>query len=107
VHAVRRHLPGWRCEEPEGGFALFLRSDEPGDDTALLEVATAHGVSFDPAQIFRADESSSPLALRLCFSAATGPQLDEAAQRLGRAWDAYRRIRDGSSDQLSADAGHT
>jgi 2-aminoadipate transaminase len=98
VRAVRRELPGWRCDEPAGGFALFLESDEPGDDFELLEEATRHGVSFDPGCMFRPDNSSSPLALRLCFSYARAGELDEAARRLARAWDTYRRRRDGAGD---------
>jgi 2-aminoadipate transaminase len=91
VHAVRRHLPGWRCDEPEGGFALFLECDEPGDDLALLETATRHGISFDPGRVFRPDNGAAPLGLRLCFSNASAHELDEGARRLARAWDAYRR----------------
>jgi 2-aminoadipate transaminase len=94
LRAVRRLLPRWRCDDPDGGFAIFLRSDEPGDDTAFLAVATRHGVSFDPARIFRPDESSQPLALRLCYSNASGQQLDEGVRRLAGAWDEYRRRRD-------------
>ena len=92
--AVRRLLPGWRTDEPEGGFALFVETDEPGDDAALLEVATAHGVSFDPGRTFRPDEAALPLALRLCFSFARSTDLDEGVRRLARAWDVYRRRRD-------------
>ena len=98
VRAVRRHLPDWRCDEPEGGFALFLETDEPGDDFVLLEMATRHGVSFDPGRAFRPDNGSSPLALRLCFSYAHARDLDEGVRRLARAWDAYRRERDRAAD---------
>jgi 2-aminoadipate transaminase len=94
LRAVRRHLPGWRCREPEGGFALFLQSDEPGDDLELLEIATRHGMSFDPGRTFRPDHASSPLALRICFSNARAHDLDEGARRLAGAWDEYRRLRD-------------
>ena len=94
LRAVRRHLPAWRCDEPEGGFALFLESDEPGDDRSLLEVATRHGVSFDPGRTFRADHAGAPLALRICFSNVSAKDLDEGARRLARAWDRYRRERD-------------
>ena len=94
LRAVRRQLPGWRCDEPEGGFALFLETDEPGDDLLLLETATRHGVSFDPGRAFRPDNRSSPLALRLCFSCARAHELDEGVRRLARAWDDYRRARD-------------
>lgn len=93
ARAVRRHLPSWRCEEAEGGFALFLESDEPGDDMALLEVATRHGVSFDPGRMFRPDDAASPLALRLCFSFVRAADLDAGVRRLAAAWDDYRRTR--------------
>jgi 2-aminoadipate transaminase len=94
LRAVRRHLPSWHCREPEGGFALFLQNDEPGDDLELLEIAARHGVSFDPGRTFRAEHGSSPLALRICFSNARAHDLDEGARRLARAWDDYRRQRD-------------
>jgi 2-aminoadipate transaminase len=94
VRAVRRHLPSWRCDEPEGGFALFLETNEPGDDQTLLETATRHGVSFDPGRMFRPDNASSPLALRLCFSYVHARDLEEGARRLARSWDEYRRERD-------------
>jgi len=97
LRAVRRHLPGWRCDEPEGGFALFLESDEPGDDLALLEAATKNGVSFDPGRAFRPDNAAAPLALRLCFSYVRARDLDEGVRRLARAWDEYRRRRDEAS----------
>jgi 2-aminoadipate transaminase len=94
LRAVRRHLPSWRCDEPEGGFALFLETNEPGDDQTLLETATRRGVSFDPGRMFRPDNASSPLALRLCFSYVHARDLDEGARRLARAWEEYRRERD-------------
>jgi 2-aminoadipate transaminase len=94
LRAVVRHLPQWRCDEPVGGFALFLRSDEPGDDLDLLTVATRHGISFDPGRTFRVDHATAPLALRLCFSNAKARDLDDAPRRLARAWDDYRRQRD-------------
>lgn len=94
VRAVRRHLPAWRCEEPEGGFALFIESAETGDDRVLLEVATRHGVSFDPGRMFRPDNAASPLALRLCFSYVRARDLDDGVRRLAQAWDQFRRDRD-------------
>lgn len=95
--AVRRLLPGWHADEPEGGFALFLEADEPGDDALLLEIATALGVSFDPGRSFRPDEAAAPLALRLCFSFARSSDLDEGVRRLARAWDVYRQRRDAEA----------
>jgi 2-aminoadipate transaminase len=104
LRAVRRHLPGWRCEEPAGGFALFVETDEPGDDLALLEVATRSGVSFDPGRMFRPDDSPAPLAMRLCFSYARAADLDEGARRLSRAWDDYRRARDHAGGPSAAES---
>lgn len=101
VRAVRRHLPSWKCDEPEGGFALFLEANEPGDDQTLLEMATHHGVSFDPGRMFRPDNASSPLALRLCFSYVPARDLDEGARRLARAWDEYRRARDRGATSIA------
>jgi 2-aminoadipate transaminase len=94
MRALGRHLPGWRFTPPAGGFALFVEADEEGDDLALLEVATAGGVSFDPGRTFRPDDASAPLALRRCFSYAGAAELDEGARRLARAWDLYRGLRD-------------
>jgi 2-aminoadipate transaminase len=93
VGAVRRHLPGWRCAEPDGGFALWLESDEPGDDLSFLELATQHGVSFDPGRMFRPDNSMTPLALRICFSYVRAADLEAGVRRLAAAWDEYRRHR--------------
>jgi len=64
MRALQRLLPRWRFTPPAGGFALFVEADEEGDDLALLEVATAGGVSFDPGRMFRPDDASAPLALR-------------------------------------------
>ena len=51
-------------------------------------------MSFDPGRMFRPDNASSPLALRLCFSYVDARDLDEGARRLAQAWDEYRRDRD-------------
>lgn len=87
--AVRRELPGWRFDVPEGGFALWLEADAPdcpGGELGLLRAAIDEGVSFDPGSNFRPDRSPHPLALRLCFSALDPEDLDQGARRLARAW---------------------
>lgn len=93
LRAVQRHLPTWSCRAAEGGFALFVESDEPGDDLALLETATECGVSFDPGCMFRPQQDDSRLAVRLCFSFVGGEQLAEGVRRLARAWDRHRKER--------------
>lgn len=87
--AVRRELPGWRFDVPEGGFALWLEPEAPdcrGGELGLLEAAIDEGLSFDPGSLFRPDRSPHPLALRLCFSALDPADLAEGARRLARAW---------------------
>lgn len=91
VRVLRRRMPFLRLREPEGGFSVFAETDERADETALLGVATEHGVSFDPGRLFRAETEGAPLSMRLCFS-SNGPRaLDEAVARLHRAWLSRRR----------------
>jgi 2-aminoadipate transaminase len=87
--AVRRELPGWRFDVPDGGFALWLEAPVPdcaGGELGLLEAAIEEGMSFDPGSSFRPDRSPRPLAVRLCFSALELDDLAEGARRLARAW---------------------
>lgn len=92
VRALAR-VPGFRFRMPEGGFAVFVETDAEGDDRRFLEIATAHGVSFDPGRMFRPDERSSPISFRVCFSAVAAHQIDEGVRRLARAFDEFRRER--------------
>jgi DNA-binding transcriptional MocR family regulator len=48
---------------------------------------------FDPGSMFRPDGAATPLALRLCYSAAKASKLVEGSRRLAAAWHAYRRTR--------------
>lgn len=91
--ALRRTFPSFSISEPEGGFSVWVETDEEGDDRELLSIATDHGVSFDPGRLFRHDESSSPMAMRLCYSATSIPDLEDAVARLSRAFRARRRRR--------------
>jgi len=89
ARALRASLPSFRFRDPEGGFSIFVETDAGGDDARFLEIATAHGIGFDPGRIFRASQRSSPIALRLCFSAVRDDLLDVAVERLARAWRAF------------------
>lgn len=91
VDACRRRLPELRFEEPEGGFSLFLESDLEVDDRDLLEAAIAHGVSFDPGSLFRA-EPGAALSMRLTFSIEEPSLFDEGVSRLAEAIRGYRRL---------------
>jgi 2-aminoadipate transaminase len=95
--ALHRELPrSFRFREPEGGFSIWVESDEEGDDVALLRTAAAYGVSFDPGHLF-ARESSSRLAFRVCFSSAPIDALAEGARRLGRAIARMRGSREAAA----------
>ncbi len=90
--ALRSALPEWRFTAPEGGFAIWAHAPEAPravDELAFLRAAVAAGVSFDPGSTFRPDRAPHPLAVRLCFSAASVTSFPEAARRLAHAW---RRI---------------
>ena len=89
--ALRRRFPSWRFRDPIGGFSLFVETDLEGDDARLLALATRHGVSFDPGRLFRPAGRSSPIALRLCYSAVHPSLLDEAVKRLQVAARAFER----------------
>ncbi len=91
VRALRRAFPSFRMEDPEGGFCVWVETDVAGDDATLLSIATDCGVSFDPGRMFRHDERSSPIAMRLCYSATAIPELELAVQRLERAFRALAR----------------
>lgn len=86
--AVRRQLPSWSFTPPEGGFALWLRTDARIDEAAFLRRSITEGVSFDPGSPFLCDaaERARPTVLRLCFSAVPETAIDEGVLRLARAW---------------------
>ncbi len=93
-HALlTRAFPSFRVREPEGGFCLYVETDEEGDDAGLLALATEHGVSFDPGSLFRHDAASSPIAMRVCFSSAALPQLELAVTRLQKTMSAWAKQR--------------
>jgi 2-aminoadipate transaminase len=90
MRAVRRHLPSFSFREPEGGFTLFVTSDEPFlDEVEVLERATALGTSFDPGSLFRRDEDEQAFAMRLSACNVEEPSIDHAVLRLARALTKY------------------
>lgn len=106
--ALRAELPGFRIDEPEGGFAVWVEAPEESadeDDTRFLAAATAAGVSFDPGRMFRPQERPRPLAFRVCFSAAPIRDLREGARRLGAAWRSFTR-REKHAHREQRDAEH-
>jgi 2-aminoadipate transaminase len=91
VTSLRRELPSARFVEPEGGFSLWLETEEEGDDVTLLRLALRHGTSFDPGSDFVAENTGGPLCLRLAFSSLPVASIPEAVKRLARAFTDYGR----------------
>ncbi|HEY6458698.1 MAG TPA: PLP-dependent aminotransferase family protein [Polyangiaceae bacterium] len=90
VEHLRSRLPRWRFREPEGGFSVFVETDVRGDDVAFLEHATRNGVTFDPGRMFRPGGPAASVSMRLCFSRASGVELEEGVCRLERAARTFR-----------------
>lgn len=85
--ALRRHLPAWSFRFPEGGFALWVDTHVPIEESVFLAAAIRAGVAFDPGSTFRPPGVGSPeLSLRLCFSYARLASFDRAVKALTRAW---------------------
>jgi 2-aminoadipate transaminase len=88
VEALYRHAPGWRFDEPAGGFAVFVETPGCGDDTDLLARAIDGGVTFDPGRMFRtAPDADDVLRFRLCVSSAPEAELGEGVRRLAAVWE--------------------
>ncbi|NVB84687.1 MAG: PLP-dependent aminotransferase family protein [Kofleriaceae bacterium] len=76
---LRQHLPGVRFVEPEGGFSIWVETDDDIDELAFLEAALDAGVMVDPGGPFSPVPRPS-LAFRASYSSSS--ELDEAAKRL-------------------------
>ncbi len=84
--ALERVLPTWSWRMPGGGFALWARLPR-GDARAFAAVAVRHGVTVAPGPLFTPDERHTD---RLFLEYTLPPRLlDEAVERLGRAWATY------------------
>ena len=90
AEGLRHHAPQLAFAAPEGGFSIWVETDEQGDELALLEVALENGVMFDPGNQFRVAPSNR-IAFRLSYSHVAAEQLDEAARRVARALASWRR----------------
>ena len=93
VQALRRRLPSVSFREPEGGFSVWVVTEERGDDVDLLATALRHGVSFDPGRDFRPSGESEPIAFRLAFSSLPAERMGEAVKRLAQSFRSFARSR--------------
>jgi 2-aminoadipate transaminase len=88
MRALRRHFPSWRFHEPEGGFSLFVETDEEGDDAQLCAIAARYGVPFDPGHAFRVTETAT-VSMRLSFGTLSALAAEQAVVTLQRAWKVW------------------
>lgn len=93
MEAVRRHLPSWRFDVPQGGFGLWIDTDARVDEARLLARSIKAGVSFDPGSWFCTQPNRGITQMRLCFSAAPEDALGEGVRRLARVWRRLTTVR--------------
>jgi 2-aminoadipate transaminase len=78
LEALERELPDARWSRPQGGYFVWLELPEGADAGALLERATAAGVTFVPG----ADFGGAPATARLAFSFVSPDEIREGVRRL-------------------------
>ena len=78
LEALERELPDARWSKPQGGYFVWLELPEGADAGALLERATAAGVTFVPG----ADFGGAPNTARLAFSFVSPDEIREGVRRL-------------------------
>jgi|WetSurMetagenome_2_1015567.scaffolds.fasta_scaffold67883_2 2-aminoadipate transaminase len=89
VQALERAIPdaealGVRWTRPEGGLFLWVEMPPSVDTVELLKEALKERVAFVPGRYFFANGGGGN-TIRLNFSNATEPQIEEGIARLGRA----------------------
>ena len=78
LEALERELPAAHWSRPEGGYFVWLELAEQADAAALLQRATAAGVTFVPGKDF----GGPPWSARLAFSFVSPEQIREGVRRL-------------------------
>ena len=78
LEALESELPNARWSRPQGGYFVWLELPEGADAGALLERATASGVTFVPG----ADFGGAPNTARLAFSFVSPDEIREGVRRL-------------------------
>jgi len=78
LEALARELPDARWSKPQGGYFVWLELPEGADAGALLERATAAGVTF----VSGTDFGGAPNTARLAFSFVSPDEIREGVRRL-------------------------
>jgi 2-aminoadipate transaminase len=92
VHMYERLFPPEvRCTKPEGGMFLWMMLPQGMSSLELLEKAIKEKVAFVPGQAFFTDNCGAN-AMRLNFSNADEPMIEEGMKRLARVVASMRRL---------------
>jgi DNA-binding transcriptional MocR family regulator len=78
LEALERELPDARWSRPQGGYFIWLELPDGADAGALLERATAAGVTFVPGTDF----GGAPNTARLAYSLVSPDEIAEGVRRL-------------------------
>jgi DNA-binding transcriptional MocR family regulator len=78
LEALESELPDARWSRPQGGYFIWLELPEGADAGALLERATAAGVTFVPGMDFGGASNTA----RLAFSFVSPDEIREGVRRL-------------------------
>ncbi|WP_326550454.1 aminotransferase-like domain-containing protein [Micromonospora sp. NBC_01813] len=88
AESLRKHIPGVRFTEPDGGYFLWVDLPDDVSVDALVPAAAQRGVAVVKGSDFLLDGGEH--ALRLAYSAVTVDQIDEGVRRLAEAVDEVR-----------------
>ncbi len=88
LEALEKHFPDEACwNRPEGGMAFWVRLPEPLNASQVLLQAAEQGVIFSPGEAFYCSLPRQNM-MRLSFTMASPPSIEEAIKRLGRVIEA-------------------
>lgn len=87
--ALNHYVPAWKWDEPSGGLSMWVQLPH-GSAFEFLQVALRFGVAFVPGPVFSANGAFRDF-LRIPLS-VDATVINLAAERLGRAWEAYRQM---------------
>jgi DNA-binding transcriptional MocR family regulator len=88
AESLRKHIPGVRFNEPDGGYFLWIDLPEDVHVDKVLPAAAARNVAVVKGSDFLIEGGHH--SLRLAFSAVTVDQIDEGVRRLAAAIEDVR-----------------
>jgi DNA-binding transcriptional MocR family regulator len=86
--SLRKHIPGVRFTEPDGGYFLWVELPDDVDAAAVVPAAAERGVAVVKGSDFLIEGGHH--ALRLAYSSVTQDKIDEGVRRLAAAIEAVR-----------------